>query len=407
MFRIVSGWMFCCCFFLTSCVTPGMSSKVGPRLSSQMETVVQSKPEFQTVKLDIVVPVFDPGIPEDPEEMAEERIWPELRRTEAVRFAAKVKEELEKTGQFGAVRIAPNAEVTGDLYVIGKIIESNGRDVEIEIEVYDISGALWYDEEYDHEVTENYHKTYRNKGTDPYQPVFEEVAVDLVERLKEADPTEIAALKSVTEMRFGSNFSEEAFSEHIREEDGRVELVSLPSEQDPMLERIRSIRIRDQLFIDNLQGHYNEFNSKMAPSYEVWQEQSLREEVALEEARTKATTEAIVGGLLAILAVGLVAAGANSGNATRSGAAVAGGVVAGVGSAAMIAESFRTSKQSEFHAETLQELGESIDSEVAPQVVEFEGETKKLTGNAAKQFAEWRAFLKQIYEKEKTPEKQL
>ncbi|MEX1035517.1 MAG: hypothetical protein WDZ54_06135 [Sneathiella sp.] len=384
-----------------------MSTSVGPRTSSEVKTAVQLKPEYQKTKLDIIIPVFDPGLPDDPEEMAEERIWPELRRAESVRFALNLKEELEKTGQFGAVRVAPNSEATGDLYVIGKILESNGKDVEIEVDVYDISGVHWYNEDYDHEVLERFHKTYRNKGKDPYQPIFEKAAQDLVEHLSEADPVDIAALKSVTEMRFGANFSEEVFIEYIREENGRVDLISLPSEQDPMLTRIRAIRIRDQLFIDNLQDHYAEFNADMATSYALWQEQSLKEETALDEAQTKATTQAIVGGLLTVLAIGLAVGGANSGNPGRSTAALAGGVVAGVGGVTMISESFRTSKESEFHADTIEELGESIDSELAPQVVEFEGETKKITGNAAKQFAEWRAFLKEIYEKEKTPETQL
>lgn len=407
MFRATLGWTICFCFFVTSCVTPGMSTSVGPRTSNEVKTAVQSQPQYQKAKLDIIIPVFDPGLPDDPEEMEEERIWPELRRAESVRFALKLKEELEKTGRFGAVRIAPNSEATGDLYVMGKILESNGKDVEIEIDVYDISGAHWYNEDYDHEVLERFHKTYRNKGKDPYQPVFEEAALDLVAHLSDADATDLAALKSVTEMRFGANFSEEAFVEYIREENGRVELVSLPSELDPMLARIRAIRVRDQLFIDNLQDHYAEFNAEMSTSYALWQEQGLKEETALDEAQSKATTQAIVGGLLTILAIGLAVGGANSGNPGRSTAATAGGIAAGIGGAVMISESFRTSKELEFHANTIEELGESIDSELAPQVVEFEGETKKITGNAEKQFAEWRAFLKEIYEKEKTPETQL
>jgi len=40
-------------------------------------------------------------------------------------------------------------------------------------------------------------------------------------------------------------------------------------------------------------------------------------------------------------------------------------------------------------------------------VVEFEGKTEKLTGDAAEQFAQWRAFLQRIYEQEATPETQL
>ncbi|TNE36450.1 MAG: hypothetical protein EP348_07030, partial [Alphaproteobacteria bacterium] len=214
MARILAGWLICGCFMLTSCVTPGMSASVGPRVSGEVMTAAKISPESGKPKLDIIIPVFDPGIPEDLQEQEEEGIWPELRRAEAVRFALNLKDKLEATGKFGAVRIAPNSEATGDLYVMGKINKSNGLDVEIEVEVYDISGAKWYDEDYEHEVPKNFFKTYRNKGKDPYDPVFEEAANDLVEHLQDADNTELALLKSVTEMRFGANFSEEAFKEH-------------------------------------------------------------------------------------------------------------------------------------------------------------------------------------------------
>lgn len=401
------GWISCCCFLLTSCVTPGMSARVGPKFSSEMTKAVAETKGIEQVKLDVIIPVFDPGLPDDEDTLKEERIWPELRRTESVRFALLLKEELEKTGAFGAVRIAPTTEATGDLYVVGKIIESNGKDIEFDISVYDITGNEWYTEDYEHEVSERFHDNIRNKGKEPYQPAFEEAAIDLVEMLKAQPATSLALLQSVTEIRFGANFSEEAFAPHLKQNGAKVELISLPSDDDPMLERTRSIRIRDQLYIDNLQAHYQEFNSQLSTSYTLWQQQALKEEIALEEAESKKIGQAILGGLLILGAVGIAVAGGNSGSSGHQNAAIAGTMVAGAGGAILIGESFRTSEQSKFHKETLEELGKSIDQEVAPQVVEFEGKTKKITGDATEQFAEWRAFLKEIFEQEKTPVKQL
>ncbi|MAL77826.1 MAG: hypothetical protein CMN55_01750 [Sneathiella sp.] len=407
MTRIMVGWLICCCFLLTSCVTPGMSSRVGPKVSSEMIETAKVDPRAAKPKLDIIIPAFDPGIPADPDEQEEERIWPELRRAEAVRFALKLKEKLEATGQFGAVRVTPSSEATGDLYLMGKIIESNGLDVEIGVDVFDISGVPWYSEEYEHEVPKNFHQSIRNKDKDPYDPVFEAAAQDLVERLKSTDATELALLKSVTEMRFGANFSEEAFAEYMKEDNGRIELVSLPSEADPMLQRVRAIRVRDQLYVDNLQQHYEAFNAKMSPSYSVWLKQSQEAEIALDEAESRQTTQVVGGALLAILGVGLAVASQNSGNAGRSAGAMIGAGAAGVGSVMLFSESFKSGNETKFHAETLEELGKSLDSELAPQVVEFEGQTKELTGSAETQFSEWRHFLKEIYDQEKTPEKQL
>ena len=86
---------------------------------------------------------------------------------------------------------------------------------------------------------------------------------------------------------------------------------------------------------------------------------------------------------------------------------VVGAVAAGAVGAAMLAESFQTSKEAEVHRDALNELGDSIDVDMGPRVVEFENETVSLTGDAKEQFAQWRVFLKRIYMTEATPEKQL
>jgi hypothetical protein len=83
---------------------------------------------------------------------------------------------------------------------------------------------------------------------------------------------------------------------------------------------------------------------------------------------------------------------------------MAGAVVAGVGGAAMLSKSFQTSDEAKIHRDALNELGQSVDVEMAPQVVQFEEKTVKLTGDAKEQFGQWREFLKQVYAVERTPE---
>ena len=40
----------------------------------------------------------------------------------------------------GAVRVTPNTSASGQIYVLGKIIESNGYKVKIKVKVIDASG---------------------------------------------------------------------------------------------------------------------------------------------------------------------------------------------------------------------------------------------------------------------------
>jgi len=103
-----------------------------------------------------------------------------------------------------------------------------------------------------------------------------------------------------------------------------------------------------------------------------------------------------------------VAAGAamanNSGpysSGTYGGAAVA---AAGV---ATIASGVQDSKEATAHRESLSEMGRSLNIQLAPQVMEMEDRTVELNGDAAQQYNAWRAFLRDVYEMEKTPELEL
>jgi len=173
-----------------------------------------------------------------------------------------------------------------------------------------------------------------------------------------------------------------------------------------MMNRIEAIRYRDQMFVDGLQDNYRAFSDKMDEPYTVWQESALNEQVALAEVRRKSFGKAVGGILLVALGVGLAVASRNGNVATRTTGALVGATVGVVG-AAKLMEAADTSEEAEFHKESLNELGESLDIELGPQVVEFQNQTKEITGSAKEQFGQWRQFLQRIYEQEKTPDVQL
>lgn len=408
-------WL-CLFMALGGCRTLGTSSPppIGPPPSSEMletddavaaETEVVNEP-----RLDVIVPVFDPNLPEPDDSKkkqdVEDGIWPEVRRAEANRFAYKMKLALEQTKAFGAVRVTPDATATGEIYVIGKIIESNGMDVEIEISVTDVSGHKWFTKEFSHEVDEKFFDSERNKGKDPYEPVFAEAAQYVLEELQDQDAKRAEDLKRLAKLRFGANFSEAYFSEYIGEENGKYNITAYPDSEDAMLGRIEAIRYRDQMFVDGLQDNYRVFSDKMNESYIVWQESALNEQVALAEVRKKTAGKVIGGILLVALGVGLAAASGDSGVLSKSTGVLAGATLGVVG-AAKLMEAADTAEEADFHKESLNELGESLDIELGPQVVEFNSQTEEITGSAKEQFSQWRQFLQRIYEKEKTPDVQL
>lgn len=416
--RRITAILVCCSLVLAGCVTPqggsgGSGVSVGPQLSSIFNKATRLGKEQKDPrdpsrpKLDVIIPVFDPGLPEDEEDYDAEGLWPELRRAESVRFAYKMKLALEETGAFGAVRVTPDKTATGDLYLMGKIEESNGEDVEFSMEVVDISGNRWLFDSFDHEVDMSFHKNVRNKGKDPYDPLFEKAAQELVEELSYQEQETLVEIKRLTDLRFAASFVEEAFAEYMETKGNRIRLVGFPSDNDPMLLRTKAVRVRDQLFVDGMQDHYRTFSAKMDESYRVWQEQSLIEIEAQSEARKKATGEAIAGVALIGLAILAIAAGADSDNVGTSSAAATAGTIGAIGGATLLSESFQTSKSTKIHADAIDELGESIDADLASHVIDFEEKTVELTGSAAEQFGQWREFLKKIYMEEQTPEVQL
>ena len=352
------------------------------------------------VRLDVIVPVFDPGLPDDPDDYEKEGVWPELRRAEANRFAVTLKKALQATRTFGDVRVSPDARAAGDLYVIGAIEKSDGQDVKIAVEVVDIGGKRWMRKRYRHRVKEYFWRDLRNRGKDPYQPVFDEVAEDVAKLLMKRSSEELATLRRIGEIRFAKTFSEEAFAGYVEERGGRVTLTGLPDRDDPMLTRIRAIRVRDGLFMDRMQTHYEGFAQRTDTSYAAWQEHSLTEVKARNKARGKALVQGVVG---AALAVGGAIAAVKGGHNRDAGTEVA-GIAAAVTGGVLIVQSFKNSAEGRVHAEALSELGESLDVEVAPQVVELEDTTVELTGDAREQFRQWRSFLKRIYDEEGAPE---
>jgi hypothetical protein len=177
--------------------------------------------------------------------------------------------------------------------------------------------------------------------------------------LDEFSVAELETLGRITELRFASSLSDEAFADRLAGSGGTVELVSFPAEDDPMLQRTRAVRVRDQLFVDGLQDHYRTFSDNMQDSYLIWQEQSQIEILARREANEAAVGQAAAGVAIIALSVLAAIAGARSGSSAGQTAGITAATVGGVAGATLLQQSFRTSEEASIHREALEELGES------------------------------------------------
>ena len=389
-------------FMLSSCKTTESFMQLGPKTSNQIleEEKVHDFESDSRPRLDVAISVFDPNVPE----YKNQDIWEELRKAESIRFAYKLKTFIEENDKFGAVRVVPDLNATSDLYISGKILESNSEEVELDIKVADISGNLWINDEFEHKVPEDFY----DKGgynEDSYDPVFQKIAKRIEDKLQFISTKNIDDLKYISDLRFGLNLSEESFSENIFQDDkGKYIIRAKLDKADPQFSRLANLRIRDQLFIDELQVFYMNFDENIDSSYLTWQRQTFQEKQAESKARGEAVGKALGGILLLGAAVIAAMAGAQSGDAGSQALGTLGAVTGSVAGASLIQDSFKKSAEAKVHRDAIEELGRSLDLEMSAKVIELNDDTIELTGTAKEQFSQWRLFLKRIYEKEKTPD---
>ncbi len=340
--------------------------------------------------LDIGVVNFDPGIDEidsDEEDTTNHQI-----RVAESRFAAfLLTETLQRSGNWGMVRVLPNNSSLMDVIINGTILQSNGEAMRIRINVKDSTGRNWYTREYNKVISQFSYDPNQRRMNDPFQAIYNNIANDLlIYRKENVTENQITEIRKITELLFAQRFAPQVFDDYIgQSRDGYYQLKRLPAENDPILERIYDIRERDFMFIDTVQDYYATYNRQMKLPYDSWREQSYFETITLRELeissrrRFIAGTAAVLGGLAA----------ATSGNY----AAQTSGLV-GVGAGAYLIKSgFDKRAEAQMHVNALEELGLSLENEVAPKVIDLEDRTVTLTGNVEEQYSQWKEILADIY----------
>lgn len=362
--------------------------------STQYVQIVQdTTPVAEDLLMDVGVTIFDSGIDElDRDE--EERVSPEIRNAEARYAPFLLAETLQRSGNWGVVRVLPNETTTMDIYLHGQILQSDGEGMVIKITARDSTGLIWYTKEYEEHISQFSYETTQRQANDPFQVIYNNIANDLL-AWRKANLTEarIAQIRTISELQFARNFTPEIFNEYLRVNNrGITEIVRLPADNDPSLERIRDIRQRDNLFVDTVQDYYANYAREMRVPYDSWREQSYHATMALDELEASARRR-FVAGTLAI--VGGIAAASSSNGSVRTGSLV------GVGAGAyMIKSGFDKSAEAQIHIAALQELGESLESEVAPKMIDLDDRTIMLTGTVEEQYNQWRDILVEIYNAE-------
>ena len=370
---------------LNSCATHTVKT------TSYTPVIQDSQNISEDFLLDVGVAIFDPGIDELDDD--QEQVTNHQVRLAESRYAPYLlSETLQRSANWGIVRLMPNANSPMDVFINGVILESNGELMGMRVEVSDSTGRHWYTKEYDQAISQFSYDSSQRQQNDPFQILYNNIANDLLawrkDNLEEAEITEI---RTISEMLFAKRFSSEVFDGYLSQDrNGVYQITSLPADNDPLLQRIRDIRERDFMFIDTVQDYYATYVRQMRLPYDSWREQSYHETIELRELEASAKRRFIAGA--AAVVGGLAAATQGSNYGTQVGGAF------GVGAGAyLIRSGFDKRAEARMHMEALEELGQSLESEVAPQVISLEDRTITLTGSVEEQYEQWREILADLY----------
>ena len=327
--------------------------------------------------LDVGILLFEKSAVTD-KEKEKQGMHNDIRNAEARYMAFHLKETMQRASGWGAIRVLPTKSFIADVIVQGTIIASNGEELILLTEVSDSTGSSWFEKSYKMEADEEAYR-YARPGRDVYQYVYNRIANDIRRYRKKLTEKELIKIRNTSELRYAAGISPDPFSSYISQSsDDQTSITRLPSEDDPMLERVRKVRDREFLFIDAINEHYGNFYIQMWDPYENWRKYYKIEAEQKREIERRAKQTKFVAAIVMIA-----------------------GIFRGPGlftSGAMLYQHGRDiSQEADIHNDAIRELGESLQAEVSPMVIEVQGRTVELTGSIEEQYQKWRELLREIY----------
>ena len=337
--------------------------------------------------LDIQIAVFDHA----------DDFFPEVRRAEARYIPVHLKQTLQTAGFWGTVRVVPDIPAVPergevDLKVSGAVRVSHGGELKLEVRAIDATGKVWLDKDYKAKPDASVYLD-KESDDDPFQEIYHRIANDLSKKHKKLKAKDVERIRTVSRLRFAANLAPDAFADYLVVKKNRVDIARLPSRDDPMMERVTLVHDRNGMFIDTVDSYYVSLFEKMRESYRGWRSQDYWQREARKNGPPTATGS---GGRNAPWGVLIAGNGGTGGTGPGQGLICGTPRLFGNGSTKEDERRWEEERR-RTHLDVLRELGESLAADVAPLVVEVEGNVTQLTGSVEVQYAKWRTLLREIF----------
>lgn len=348
---------------------------------------------LETELLDVGIGIFDPGL-EEIQANREELTFADVRIAETQYVAFLLAQTLQSNGDWGVVRVIPHDLSATDLAVRGMILQSDGETMRLQITVTDATGFTWIDKEYEEVVSQYSYDPRLSRAQDSFQGLYNRIANDILAyRLQNMGSEDLVNIRAVARIQFAKSFAPQVFDQYLTTSGrGIITVARLPAANDPLLERIDSIRERDYLYVDALQDHYGNFYRQMSGPYTEFRRMSYEEVMKYDKIRAAARRNMVLG---AAAILGGLAATQSSNSAVQYSAY--GGLFGG---GYLIKDAFNKRDEAQMQVEALAELGNSLEAEITPQTIELEERVVTLSGTVESQYEQWREILADIYASE-------
>lgn len=408
---------------LSLCLTIAVHGiQVGPKAKPQPPAAVEveeSNTKFLKSRMNIpplrlAIPILDPGIPESTAEQEEKGIWPELRKTEAVRCAFMLKEWIHRFNQFDEIVVSADTSVSADVYLLARIEQSDGETMKIRYDVVDARNRFWLrDRVNSYRVEPGWHERYGTTDRDPFDPLYLEIAEEVYEALKirgkahvdqlernrkmDKNRAQLSELQRIYETRrvvFASYIAPDTFGDAFREEDNYYELNYLPSKESTEWSRIESIMHRDDEFVGVIESYYAGFVDKMEQDYSTWQQDSFPVARQVRISKRNRNLKSFFGAALLIASAAALKDGAADAGDGSAELGVSVGTAAG---GALLLGAFRDNQLRKQAVEEISELARSLHNAARPTRVDLDGKVVTLTGTVEEQYQEWSSMLLDLY----------
>ncbi len=223
--------------------------------------------------LNVTIPVFDPGIPDDPSVYRDQQVFPRIRQIEAKLMPFLLREKLVESDQWGAVRVVTEPDQAAELQLFGTIVRSDGDWLDLRIRAVDAAGHTWLDKVFSGQANDESVAHQGDKNTPEFQAIYSEIAVELAAMRAQIGDEAVANIKGTSLILYASELAPSAFSGYLEQnDDGSWQLLRLPARSDPMLRRIEMIRNTENLITDTVDAKFREFSADLTYTYRVWRE---------------------------------------------------------------------------------------------------------------------------------------